>query len=214
MPIKVVCAWCGKRLPDKEGELTGELKGHVSHGICDDCTNKMREQDKKDLGKSIRFKSACNLKKIAIKQKIKDNDEFLPKNIIKEYSVKMYGLNQTFNMFLMQAETFLNWPDKIDMSIEENAKTVGILLNKLTQTLPLAQSFIVDWAKLKASLPDYAMKPAVFSAFASDAQNYAEDLKVAIGNAKKYIMRLNFLLKKNQFGKFTTSCNLKKLSRR
>lgn len=45
MPVKIICAWCGKDLGEKEGD--SELP--VSHGICNECvqivTMKIREID-------------------------------------------------------------------------------------------------------------------------------------------------------------------------
>jgi len=43
--IRVVCAWCGKDLGEKEGE-SGE-GGNVSHGICPKCFKKVKKEGKK-----------------------------------------------------------------------------------------------------------------------------------------------------------------------
>lgn len=42
MPIKIVCAWCGKAMGEREGEYQmhvagGKLVQPVSHGICESC---------------------------------------------------------------------------------------------------------------------------------------------------------------------------------
>lgn len=40
--IKVVCAWCGKRIGEKQADNLP--LGSVSHGICPDCYKKQLEQ--------------------------------------------------------------------------------------------------------------------------------------------------------------------------
>ena len=40
--MKIVCAWCGKKLGEKEG---GKVEG-ISHGICKKCKERvLREMD-------------------------------------------------------------------------------------------------------------------------------------------------------------------------
>lgn len=38
--LKVICAWCGKELGEKDGE---GVEG-ISHGICEDCLARQREK--------------------------------------------------------------------------------------------------------------------------------------------------------------------------
>ena len=40
MPIQIVCAWCGKPMGTKEGEALCS----VSHGICPECAQKVRDE--------------------------------------------------------------------------------------------------------------------------------------------------------------------------
>ena len=38
--MKVICAWCGKSMGEKEGE---GVEG-VSHGICEECLEKLKAE--------------------------------------------------------------------------------------------------------------------------------------------------------------------------
>jgi len=43
--MKIVCAWCGKNLGEKDGE--GE-EG-VTHGLCQECFDKMKVKERKRI---------------------------------------------------------------------------------------------------------------------------------------------------------------------
>ena len=43
--MKIVCAWCGKYMGEKEGGDEGE----ISHGVCEECSGKfLKELDEED----------------------------------------------------------------------------------------------------------------------------------------------------------------------
>lgn len=39
--MKIVCAWCGKEM----GERNGNDKDEVSHGMCEECFNKIKAEN-------------------------------------------------------------------------------------------------------------------------------------------------------------------------
>ena len=53
MPIKIICAWCGKDLGTKEGET----ESPVSHSICEECVQaemeKIREIDRQKTSQEV-----------------------------------------------------------------------------------------------------------------------------------------------------------------
>jgi len=52
--IKVKCAWYGKDMGTKEGNVSPEFKNPVSHGMCDTCQvnwQKDLEKKKKEMKK-------------------------------------------------------------------------------------------------------------------------------------------------------------------
>jgi len=53
--MRVICSWCRKELPEKfdpreavELETNGKVLTPISHGICEDCGKKMREDMEKE----------------------------------------------------------------------------------------------------------------------------------------------------------------------
>jgi hypothetical protein len=45
MSIKIVCAWCGKYMGEKEGDTPYP----ISHSICPECERKVRAEIENDL---------------------------------------------------------------------------------------------------------------------------------------------------------------------
>ena len=48
--LKVVCAWCGKDI----GEKDGQGQEGISHGMCDECYVKWREENPKPSPFSVK----------------------------------------------------------------------------------------------------------------------------------------------------------------
>ena len=44
--MKVICAWCGKDMGEKNGE---GVKG-ISHSICEECLEKLKAEEKSRIG--------------------------------------------------------------------------------------------------------------------------------------------------------------------
>jgi len=42
--MKIVCAWCGKEMGEKEGE---GIEG-ATHSICDECLEKLKQEAEKE----------------------------------------------------------------------------------------------------------------------------------------------------------------------
>lgn len=42
--MKIICSWCGKDMGEKE-PLENKI---ITHGMCDECLNKLREEETKD----------------------------------------------------------------------------------------------------------------------------------------------------------------------
>jgi DNA-directed RNA polymerase subunit RPC12/RpoP len=41
MPLKIICAWCGKYLGEKEASDTNKSTHCITHSICPDCKEKV-----------------------------------------------------------------------------------------------------------------------------------------------------------------------------